>query len=150
MKYAVRGSNALFLAVAVLGITAWTYIAKLKNELEHSVQQAAKAVEILSDVEHSVLTFRLAERGILLFSNNRNTEKVRVNQNAQVATAVGHCQGAATSRPDRTGASEYARFQKIVAATCAAGKVLEAIQMDADHLVSVGTNRAPREPNGCG
>ena len=144
--------GATSLVAAVLGITAWTYIAKLKKEIEHSVQQTAKAVEILSDVEHSVLTFRLAERGILLFSNIRNTEKVRMNQDlfaksmAVIAGRMRELQPLLETAKERQlataiedGAAEYARIQKIVVATCAAGKVLEAIQMDADHLVSVGT-----------
>ena len=136
---------------ASLGVCAWVYVAKLKNEIGNIVNQTAKKVEIVSDIKTSVLTFRLAERGILLFSSINNQEKVESNKNlfaksiAAAADSIGMLrplliveQGRQLTDRIETGVAEYARIQAEVPAMCAQGKVREAIQFDADRLVPVG------------
>jgi len=143
---------AISLITAVLGVSSWTYIAKLKSDLDRSADRTAKRVEILSDIKNTVLTFRLAERGILLFSSIQNTGKVRLNQDLFTSSTTAVAAKVRELRPmletgnDRqsasvieSGVSEYVRYQAMVAATCAAGRVQDAIQMDAEHLVSAGT-----------
>ena len=143
---------ATSLVSAVLGISAWVYVTKLNNELEHMVHQTGRRTEIISGIKTSILTFRLAERGILLFSSIHNQEKVASNRSLfgksmeSVAAAFAELRPMLETEKGRqltaaveTGVAEYARIQAGIPAMCAAGKVREATQFDADRLVPVGT-----------
>src|ERR1017187_10663906 len=68
------------MVTAILGVSAWVSVSELKNELDTAVNQTAKKVTLVSDMKTSVLTFRLAERGILLFSSIHGQEKVELNK----------------------------------------------------------------------
>lgn len=135
-----------------MGICAWIYVTKLNNELAGIVHRTAKKVEIASDVKTSVLAMRLAERGILLFSSINDQDKVQTNvdllakSRAGVAESIGVLRPFLISEDGRrltdqieTGIAEYARIQSDVPPLCAAGKVREAIQLDAAQLVRIGT-----------
>jgi methyl-accepting chemotaxis protein len=124
----------------------------LKNELDAAVNRTAKKVTLVSDMKTSVLTFRLAERGILLFSSVHGQEKVELNKKlfatsvAKTTAKVGELRPLLVSDAGReltgkieAGVAEYARLQADVPRLCAEGKVQEAIQWDMDHLVTAGT-----------
>ena len=135
-----------------MGICAWVYVTKLNNELSDIVHRTAKKVEIVSDIKTSVLTMRLAERGILLFSSINDQAKVQSNIDLFVKSRAAVAQNTGLLRPllivdqgrrltDQidAGVIEYGRIQSAVPALCAAGKVREAIQLDAAQLVGLGT-----------
>jgi len=135
-----------------MGICAWVYVTKLNHELADIVHHTAKKVELVSDIKTSVLTMRLAERGILLFSSINDHAKVQTNVDLFAKSRAGAAEKVAVLRPlliaeegrrltDRidAGIAEYAKIQSAVPPLCAAGKVREAIQMDAAQLVLLGT-----------
>ena len=148
---ACLGSIALLSALT--GVVALAYVAKLKTEISGIVNQTSKKVEIASDIKTTVLTFRLAERGILLFSSVDNREKVDLNKALFAKSAAAVAESIRALRPllisdegrratDRveSGVAEYVRIQAQIPVLCAQGKVREAIQLDAAQLVSAGTN----------
>ncbi len=134
-----------------MGVCTWVYIAKLKNELDTAVHRAAKKVEIMADIKTAALTFRLAQRGILLFSSINNAEKVQLNKELFAKSMAGIGEKIRALRPllvlergrqladsIESGAAEYARIQPEIVKMCTDGQVREAVQMDADRLVPVG------------
>ena len=141
------------MVTAILGVSAWVSVSELKNELDAAVNQTAKKVTLVSDMKTSVLTFRLAERGILLFSSIHGQEKVELNKKLfatsvdKVTAKIGELRpllvtdaGRELTSKVEAGVVEYARLQADVPRLCAEGKVQEAIQWDMDHLVKAGTD----------
>ncbi|MGD0299855.1 MAG: methyl-accepting chemotaxis protein [Bryobacteraceae bacterium] len=141
------------MVTAVLGVSAWIAVSELKNELDVAANQTAKKVTLVSDMKSSVLTMRLGERGILLFSSIHGQEKVESNKKlfatsvGKVAAKIGELRpllatDAGRELTDRVeaGVAEYVRLQADVPRLCAEGKVQEAIQWDMDHLVKAGTD----------
>ena len=97
------------------------------------------------------MTFRLAERGILLFSSIDGQEKVQSNKDlfaqsiSKVRAKTGELRPLLVSDEGRrltdtieSGVNEYTRIQTEIPTMCASGKVREAIQMDMEKLVPVG------------
>ena len=130
---------------------AWVYVSKLKSEIETNMLRAAKKVELVSDIKTSVLTFRLAERGILLFSSINGQEKVQLNKDLFAQSTSKTLDKVRDLRPllvldegrrltdaIESGVNDYARIQTQIPKMCAAGQVREPIQMDMDRLVPVG------------
>lgn len=138
--------------IIVMGISAWLGVTSLQNEIDQSVNSTAKKVEIVSEIKSSVLTFRLAERGILLFSAAKIPGKVQLNIDLFAKTVAGISEEIHELRPLITtgtgrqltdaveaGVLEYARIQADIPRLCASGKVQEAMKEDADRLVPLGT-----------
>jgi methyl-accepting chemotaxis protein len=150
LGYCFAGAGVV---TAILGVCAWVSVSQLKNELDEAVNVTAKKVTLVSDMKAAVLTMRLAERGILLFSSVHGQEKVESNKKlfaTSAAKAVAKIndlrplihteEGRLLTSQVESGVAEYVRLQSDVPRLCAEGKVQEAIQWDMDHLVKAGTD----------
>jgi methyl-accepting chemotaxis protein/methyl-accepting chemotaxis protein-1 (serine sensor receptor) len=133
------------------GVVAWFCVSSLQHEIDQSVQVTARKVEIVSDIKSSILTFRLAERGILLFSAAKIPEKVRLNTDlfgktmagihqeiSELRRLIATAEGLQMTGAVEAGVLEYARIQADIPRLCAAGNLQEAMQEDADRLVPTG------------
>src|SRR5579871_3980966 len=148
LGYCLAGAGV---STAILGVCAWISVSQLKNELDVAANRTAKKVTLVSDMKAAVLTFRLAERGILLFSSVHGQEKVELNKKL-FATSVGKVkakigelrplliseEGRNLTNKAESGVADYVSQQEDVPRLCAEGKVQEAIQWDMDHLVKTG------------
>src|SRR5260370_13058705 len=74
---------------AVLGISSWVCVSKLKGELDHSVHQTAQRVEVVSDIKTFIQTVRFAGRGVLLYSSIGNPAEGQKNKALFAASVAG-------------------------------------------------------------
>lgn len=72
--------GAIALVCAGTGIAGWAYVKALGDRLEHSIQKTTRSIELSGDLKASVYTFRLQERGLLLFSYINAAEQVAACQ----------------------------------------------------------------------
>jgi methyl-accepting chemotaxis protein len=150
LGYCFTGAGVV---TAILGVCAWVSVSQLKNELDAAVNLTEKKLSLVSDMKAAVLTMRLAERGILLFSSVHGQEKVELNKKlfaasvGRVTAKIGELRPLLVTEAGRdmtnkaeSGVADYVRQQADVPRLCAEGKVQEAIQWDMDHLVKTGTD----------
>ncbi len=144
------GSGALTL---VMGIAGWYSVTGLQSEMNQTVHVTAKKVEIVSDIKSLIITYRLAERGILLFTAAKIPDKVQLNKDLFAKSVAGVGEKILQLRPllvlpegrqltdgIEAGVQEYARIQADIPRLCASGKVQEAMDEDAARLVPSGTS----------
>jgi methyl-accepting chemotaxis protein/methyl-accepting chemotaxis protein-1 (serine sensor receptor) len=149
-KIALCAGASLALSV-VGGMVAWFSVTALGSRLDDAIGTNSRKLELISDLRANVFTFRLQERGILLFSHINSAEQVAACRDAYdkaVASAF------ATIRDIRpliqtqaglddinhveAGIQEYKAHQLEVRALLAANQVAEATQWDRKMLVPAG------------
>ena len=65
-----------FVLCAMIGAVGWWSVAQLTHRLDESVTVTTRKIEVEGELRANVLTFRLQERGLLLFSYIKSAEQV--------------------------------------------------------------------------
>ncbi len=68
--------GGMIAACAMVGVGGWWYVNALASRLDESISVSARQIELAGDLKVSVFTFRLQERGILLFSHIKAEQQV--------------------------------------------------------------------------
>jgi len=138
-------------ATIALGAVALFCTARISGELDRAVQVTARKSELLANLEGSVYSLRLAERGQLLFSNIGDEEKVRSCHELFLKSSEAATATLSEVRPYLTTARgnqlaeeieelirKYNTTQAAVWDLLGQKKVTEGIQRDSHDLVSTG------------
>ena len=139
------------IATAVLGIVALRTISRISDELETTAKVTARKSALLADLKATVYSFRLAERGQLLFSQINAQDKVQSNHEAfgkatqasldilaELQPMVSSDRGRQLIDDMATGVRKYISTQNGVWELIQQAKIQEAIQLDSRELVSTG------------
>ena len=138
-------------ACALVGIASWSYFTALGRQLDQSIRVTGRKVELSGELRASVLTFRLQERGILLFSHIKADQQVAAcldaydkAVSASLATLEA-VRGLPTIDRERelmdeaeAGITEYKTQQLEVRRLLATGDVAAATEFDKKMLVPAG------------
>jgi methyl-accepting chemotaxis protein/methyl-accepting chemotaxis protein-1 (serine sensor receptor) len=138
-------------ACALVGITSWGYVTALGRQLDQSIRVTGRKVELSGELKTNVLTFRLQERGILLFSHIKADQQVAACLDAYdkavtaSLTTLGAVRGMPTIDRERqlmdeteAGIAEYKTQQLEVRRLLATGDVPAATEWDSKTLVPAG------------
>ena len=138
-------------ACALVGLTGWWYVSALGKHLDRAITQTAASIELAGNLKADVFTFRLQERGILLFSYIKAAEQVASCRDAfdkavdgalkktEAARALVHAEHDRQLVADiENGIQQYRSNQLEVRRLLAAGHTDEATQYDKAHLVAIG------------
>ena len=141
----------LIFLCAVLGVAGWLYVGALGNRLDESITQTTRKIELAGDLKVQVFTFRLQERGQLLFSHIHAADQVTACRDAYDKAMAASLDRVQQLRPFlileegrqlinqvESGIQEYKTEQLEVRRLLAAGQVPEATQWDKMKLVSAG------------
>jgi methyl-accepting chemotaxis protein len=136
---------------AALGVCGWLSVGALGDRLDTAHRVDARILELSGDTKAGVLTFRLQERGALLFSHVKATAQVSASTEAFDKAMAGALQsvrelrslstteaGLQSLNEIETGIQGYKTHQLEVRALLASGKVNEATAWDKQQLVSAG------------
>jgi methyl-accepting chemotaxis protein/methyl-accepting chemotaxis protein-1 (serine sensor receptor) len=138
-------------ACALVGTASWSYFTALGRQLDQSIRVTGRKVELSGELRASVLTFRLQERGILLFSHIKADQQVAACLDAydkavfaSLATLEA-VRGLPTIDRERelmaeaeAGITEYKTQQLEVRRLLATGDVAAATEFDKKMLVPAG------------
>jgi methyl-accepting chemotaxis protein/methyl-accepting chemotaxis protein-1 (serine sensor receptor) len=143
----------LLLVAGALAYAGLDAVSRLSGELDTAANRAARRMELFALAKSDVLTMRLGERGILLFSTMKLDDKVAAARKQFLTGLSGLRAHAAEIRPllvsDEEGrlldtlldnARIYAEFHEENYRLSLAGRVEEAIRIDAANLVTIGGN----------
>lgn len=149
-KIGVCVGASLALSVVVGGV-AWFSVSALGRRLDEAIDVTARKLEITSDLRANVFTFRLQERGMLLFSHVNSPEQVAACREAYEKGVAQAFENIREIRPllitqdgrdivnrIEVGINEYKAYQLEVWKLLVAGKTEEAIQLDKKTLVTTG------------
>jgi hypothetical protein len=138
-------------ACAAVGGCGWWYISSLGDKLDEAIAVTTRTIDLSGELESQVLTFRLQERGILLFSFIKADAQVNACREAFDKATAAALDRIASIRPllrtDRgrdlvdqatAGIEEYKTQQLEVRRLLAAGQTDEAAAWDKSRLVSAG------------
>lgn len=138
-------------ACGVVGLAGWRAVNALSARLDESIQVSARQIELSGDLRASVFTFRLQERGMLLFSHIRAQQQVADCRDAFDKAMSKSFETIRQIRPllrtdhgreivDRiaAGVKQYQTDQLPVRTLLGTGKLAEATQWDKNLLVSDG------------
>jgi len=138
-------------ASAIIGAIGWSYVGQLSQTLDHSITVIGRKIELASSLTANVFTFRLQERGFLLFSYIKADEQVRACLDAYdkaMAASLENVRligGMPTSERERellgkveAGLGEYKTQQLEVRRLIAAGQLSDATEWDRKTLVVAG------------
>lgn len=136
---------------ATLGITGWLSVSGLGYRLDQATGSSVRKLTLSGDLKASVLTFRLQERGMLLFSHARAADQVSKCQEAYDKAMnaafqnVRELQSLANTESGRQSSGEaeaaiqsYKDRQATVRALLAGGKAVQATELDRKVLVPAG------------
>jgi methyl-accepting chemotaxis protein/methyl-accepting chemotaxis protein-1 (serine sensor receptor) len=145
-------STVLLLCLST-GLVGWFAVRSVCDRLDVSLHETTRRIELASDLRADVFTFRLQERGILLFSFIKATQQVDSCREAfdkAMASAferIDQIQRLATSPQERSvlddlraAVNDYKKHQLEVRQLLAAGQVEEATRWDKTYLVPAGTH----------
>jgi methyl-accepting chemotaxis protein len=140
--------GGMIAACALVGAVGWNYVSDLGDRLDKAYSVAARQAEIAGDLKAQVLTFRLQERGILLFSHIQDNGQLARSLDAYDKAMAGALSAIGTIRPllrtdvgrqkmDRVQAAieQYRTLQLDVRRILATGKPAEATEYDRKFLV---------------
>ena len=143
--------GTLAATAALCAVTRYS-LNRISKELDFSANVIAKKSQILADLRTDVLSFRLAERGQLLFSNIHAADKVQsthglFEKNSEAAlekitelrTLLETDRGKQITNDIEAGINKYKSVEVEIWAMLQQGHVIEAIQLDGRELVTVGT-----------
>ncbi|MGA3027846.1 MAG: methyl-accepting chemotaxis protein [Bryobacteraceae bacterium] len=147
------GYAGLLLVAGALACAGLAAVARTSGELDTAVNSSAKRMELFALAKSDILTMRLGERGILLFSTLKLDDKVAAARK-QFLTGWSDLQAhSGRIRPllvsdEESGlldtllgnARKYAEFHERNYQLALAGEVEEAIRIDAANLVTIGGN----------
>jgi methyl-accepting chemotaxis protein/methyl-accepting chemotaxis protein-1 (serine sensor receptor) len=138
-------------ACALVGGTGWWYVTALGDRLDQAFSVSARQANLAGELKGQVFTFRLQERGILLFSNIKDNGQVAKCMDAYDKGMAGALEYIATIKPllrtdhgketlDQIKAAieEYKTQQLEVRKILATGHPDQATQYDRKVLVTVG------------
>src|ERR1035441_8951852 len=145
-------SIAGVIAASVLaGGVGWWYVSELGERLDNAYNVSVRQSELVGDLKAQIFTFRLQERGILLFSNIKDdgqVQKCRIAYSDAMARSLELTQTIAPLlRPERgkqlsahtqAAIEEYKAQQLEVIKVLVTGKVADATAFDRKTLVPVG------------
>ena len=143
--------SGLFTASALMGIAGWWSASSLGAKLDDSLQVSAHEQELAKQLQGAVYTFRLQERGMLLFSFIKADQQVAASRDSYdkaMQTAFESIrQMGLLLRTDRArevmdqckaGVENYKAEQLEVRKLLASGDVKAAAAYDREHLVPAG------------
>ncbi len=143
--------GGMIAACAMVGTGGWWYVTALGDRLDESIAVSARQIELAGELKVSVFTFRLQERGMLLFSHIQAEQQVIACRNAYDKAMSAALETISVIRPllrtDRgreligqaeAGIQEYKTQQLEVRRLLAAGAVSQATEWDKKTLVTAG------------
>jgi hypothetical protein len=74
--------GGMIAACAMVGAAGWWSVSALAERLDESIAVSARQIELAGDLKVAVFTFRLQERGMLLFSHIQAQQQVAASGNA--------------------------------------------------------------------
>jgi methyl-accepting chemotaxis protein len=145
------GLGGIVAACGIVGVAGWEAVNALAARLDESIQVSARQIELAGELTVSVFTFRLQERGMLLFSHIKAQQQVAdcraafdkaMNKSYETIRQIRPLLGTEGGREviDRAeaGIKQYQTDQLEVRRLLAAGKVDDATQWDKKTLVTGG------------
>jgi methyl-accepting chemotaxis protein/methyl-accepting chemotaxis protein-1 (serine sensor receptor) len=144
--------GGMAVACLLMGAAGWKYVSALGDRLDEAIQVTARTIQLSGELKAHVLTFRLQERGILLFSFTKADQQVAASVDAYDKAMSAALEDVRAIRPllrtdrgreliDQTeqGILEYKSQQLEVCKILATGDVLQAAELDRKSLVPVGS-----------
>jgi methyl-accepting chemotaxis protein len=143
--------GGMIASCAVVGICGWVYVSALAGRLDESITVSGKKVELVGQLKVNVFTFRLQERGMLLFSYIKADQQVIACRDAYdkatnaalekigtIRALIHTNQGGELIDQAEAGIKDYAANQLEVRKLLAAGDVAQATEFDKKMLVPAG------------
>jgi methyl-accepting chemotaxis protein/methyl-accepting chemotaxis protein-1 (serine sensor receptor) len=143
--------GGMIAACAMVGGGGWWFVTALTERLDESITVSARQIELSGELKVSVLTFRLQERGMLLFSHIHAEQQVVACGEAYdkamsaafqkvglIRTLLRTSQGRELIDQAEAGIQEYKTQQLEVRRLLAAGEVGPATEWDKKTLVAAG------------
>jgi methyl-accepting chemotaxis protein len=143
--------GGILAACATIGFAGWWYVTALAGRLDESIKVSARQIELAGDLKVSVFTFRLQERGMLLFSHIKAEQQVIDCRDAfdkamdvsfekirLIRPFLRTDRGRALIDQAEAGINQYKTDQLEVRKLLAAGKLDDATQWDKKTLVTDG------------
>jgi methyl-accepting chemotaxis protein len=143
--------GGMIAACALVGGCGWWYVTALAGSLDESISVSARQIELARELEVSVFTFRLQERGMLLFSYIKADQQVAACRDAYdkamsaafekvglIRTLVRTARGRELMDQTEAGLQEYKTQQMEVRRLLTAGEVDQATAWDKKTLVTAG------------
>jgi methyl-accepting chemotaxis protein len=146
-------SVAAMLALC-LGLGAWARYSnwQLNNELENAIQKTDRKLVLVGDIKAAVLSIRMANRGVLLFSSIDSKETMEKTEKAfnkgvsvlnerigEMRPLLAGEEGTALLNEIESGAQSYIQNHRNLYAMCQLGKSKEAATTDSGRGVVIGT-----------
>jgi methyl-accepting chemotaxis protein len=142
----------MVLTCAAIGAAGWGYVTALGNRLNESIGVTTRQIELAGELKANVFTFRLQERGMLLFSYIKAADQVDSCRNSYDKAMSASFDGIRQIRSLRitegggqlleqaeAGLEEYKSQQLEVRKLLAAGQIDEATTWDKTKVVPAGT-----------
>lgn len=143
--------GGMVFASALIGGAGWWAATSLGRKLNDSINVTARKIQLAGELQEAVLTFRLQERGILLFSHTKAEPQVIACRNAyqqamakafekidQMKPLLETGRGQELMAQAEEGVREYKAHQLEVEKFLAVGQVAQATDWDRKTLVSAG------------
>ncbi len=143
--------GGMIAACAMMGAGGWWYVTALSGRLDDAISVTARKIELASDLKASIFTFRLQERGILLFSHIKADQQVIACREAYskgmeagfekistIRSLIRTDRGREVMDQVEAGMREYQVHQLEVEKFLAAGQVDDATAWDKKTLVTAG------------
>jgi methyl-accepting chemotaxis protein/methyl-accepting chemotaxis protein-1 (serine sensor receptor) len=143
--------GGIFAACALVGVGGWWSVSALAGSLDKSITVSAREIELASELKVSMFTFRLQERGMLLFSHINAEQQVIACRDAYdkamskaldrvsvMRTLIRTERGRELLDQAEAGIQEYKTQQLEVRRLLAAGQVGPATEYDKKALVPAG------------
>lgn len=143
--------GGMLAASGILGLAGWAAVSALSARLEESIQVSARQIELAGDLRANVFTFRLQERGMLLFSHIKAQQQVADCRDAfdqamsksyetirEIRLLLRTARGRELMDRAEAGVKQYQTDQLEVRRLLAAGQVDDATRFDKQALVTGG------------
>lgn len=143
--------GGMLAACALVGGTGWWYVTALGQRLDGAINVSTRQADLVGNLKAQVFTFRLQERGILLFSHIKDDGQVARCFDAYDKAMSGSLELIQNIRPllrtahgrelldqIQSAVEEYKAGQMEVRKILTTGKVAEATERDRKTLVAAG------------
>jgi methyl-accepting chemotaxis protein/methyl-accepting chemotaxis protein-1 (serine sensor receptor) len=143
--------GGMIAACVLVGGVGWWYVSELGERLDNAFNVSVRQSELAGDLKAQVFTFRLQERGILLFSHIKDNGQVQkcvdaydkaMSQSLELTRTIAPLLRTDRGRDGigqvRAGIEEYKAQQLEVRKFLATKKVAEATAFDRKNLVAIG------------
>lgn len=143
--------GGMIAACALVGACGWGYVTALAGRLDESITVSARKIELVGEVKVNVFTFRLQERGMLLFSHIKADQQViacresfdkamnaALEKIGAIRPLIRTDQGKELMDEAEAGIKEYRSSQLEVRKMLAAGEVSQATEFDRVTIVPIG------------